>query len=70
MDKEEKMQQVINEISKHALGIHNLMTPGTTVTISITEPRTIIVPNDTPAEKKYLIISRPTIMMSLDVKPI
>ena len=63
-----KMQEAINEMAKHALRLYNLMTPGMTLHVAITEHQAIITPGK-PAQKKLLIVTKPSILVGLDLAP-
>jgi hypothetical protein len=65
--KAEKMQQILNDISKNALPIYNMLQPGTSITIAIHQPRAII--SNEPLEKGYLIITKPIIFANFEVAP-
>ena len=68
MENNEQLQNTIKEMSECAKRLYKLMTPGMTIHIGFIERDAIIVPNKKP-KKSYLIVSRPALLLGIEVAP-
>ncbi len=61
---QEEVQRRINAIMEHASYIYDLMEPGMTVSVSLEDPQSLIVPGRPPQIKK-LLITRPMMLLEI-----
>lgn len=65
---QEQAKQIINEITRHADRLYDLLQPGMVIEVTIPENESILVPGSMPRLKRLLIV-RPYMHIELQTKP-
>lgn len=63
-ESKEELQKIINEITRYAIVLYDLMKPGMNIEVSFPEVQAIIVPNR-PPQMRCLLISRPAMNVKI-----
>lgn len=68
-DKTGELKRVMHEIGRHAIELHKLMKPGTTIDITFPEEKPILLPDELP-KLNHLLIIKPEVYASIQLTPI
>ncbi|MDD4980683.1 MAG: hypothetical protein PHC54_05395 [Candidatus Omnitrophica bacterium] len=68
MSDKEELRDILNEIGKHAVRLHDLMKEGTAIDITFVKEEKLLIPNQ-PSKVSHLLLVKPVVYAEVKLKP-